>query len=181
MTTIAAPLLAAGAVAMLGVVAADSDEFRWPGPALLFLALSVISLVACVQWGFRARPFLYSMSEVEEWHRGVELTKVERNRLSQQRVDDLVRWRRGTGLAAFCYTSGLVTLGIGMALVLAPPVGDEFADWRWAVFGLVSLATSVEMLWSLLEWGDLVSRAVEQRLRLRRARARTGEDGPDDG
>ncbi|WP_351234439.1 hypothetical protein [Streptomyces sp. NPDC002133] len=49
-TSVAAPLLAAGAVAVLGVVAADDDKFRWPGPSILLLAMAAIALVACVQF-----------------------------------------------------------------------------------------------------------------------------------
>ncbi|MET7351011.1 hypothetical protein [Streptomyces mirabilis] len=43
--TIAAPLLTAGALSLIGVVCADADKFRWPGPTLLLLVLTVLSLI----------------------------------------------------------------------------------------------------------------------------------------
>ncbi|MFD8965500.1 hypothetical protein ACFV0C_10925 [Streptomyces sp. NPDC059568] len=175
-TMVAAPLLAGGSVAMIGLVAADTEKFRWPGPALLLLALSVVLLVACVQWAFRARPYLYSMAEVEDW-RGVLLADDERARLVQQREEDLERWRRGTDLASAAYTLGLITLGIGVALVLAPPVPEgAHAGWRWAAFWVVFSAVAAELMWSLLEWGDLSSRALEQQWWLWRARARQRDE-----
>ncbi|WP_326655651.1 hypothetical protein [Streptomyces sp. NBC_01750] len=176
-STVAAPLLAGGAVAMLGVLAADADKFRWPGPSLLLLALAAISLVACVQWGFRARTFLYSVSEAEEHYDGT-LSADERELWMQRSHEDLIRWRRGTGLAALCYNLGLVAFGAGISLAVAPPAHAAQAGWRWAAFWMVSLATASELLWVLLEWGDAASRAATQRRWLRRARARSREGTP---
>lgn len=173
-SAVAAPLLAGGAVAMLGVVAADADKFRWPGPSILLLTLAAISLVASVQWGFRTRTFLYPPSGPEESH-GSALSTDEREFLAQQIREDLIRWRRGMGLTALCYNLGLVAFGAGISLAVAPPAHAAQAGWRWVAFGMVALATVSEMLWMLLEWGDALSRAAMQRRWLRRARAGSGE------
>lgn len=168
-TGIAAPLLAAGAVGMLGVVAADVEKFRWPGPTLLLLALSVIFLVLSVRWGYRARPYLYSMAEVEQWLNS-PLSVAERARYAQQQGVDLKRWRRRSRFAAYCYTLGLIALGTGIACVLAPrPSDGTLAEWRWTAFWIVLSAVAVEAFWTLLKWGDSTSRAWEQRRRIRRA------------
>ncbi|MFD8592584.1 hypothetical protein ACFV1B_24085 [Streptomyces sp. NPDC059637] len=182
-THVAAPLLAGGAVAMLGGVAADAEKFRWPDQALLLLAAAGVLLVACVQWGFRARPYLYSLKEVEDW-RGAPLTGAERAAHLEQQREDLGRWRRGANLAAASYNLGIVALGVAVALLLAPPPQPEAAAgaaWRWAAFGIVLTASVAELLWTLLEWGDGAALRLEQHWRLRRARnraqrlARTGE------
>jgi hypothetical protein len=40
---VAAPLLAGACIATIGVLGADGDKFRWPGPAMLMLALAVVA------------------------------------------------------------------------------------------------------------------------------------------
>ncbi|WP_206745336.1 hypothetical protein [Streptomyces sp. CB00072] len=162
------------------MVAADAEKFRWPGPALLLLALSVIFLVLSVRWGYRARPYLYSMAEVEQ---GLSspLSAAERARYVQQQGVDLKLWRRRSRFAAYCYTLGLIALGTGIALVLAPQRSSDeaLAGWRWAAFWVVLFAVVVEAFWTLLKWGDSTSRAWEQRRRIRRAQIRqaTGRGG----
>ncbi|MGW1030248.1 hypothetical protein ACWD4J_42505 [Streptomyces sp. NPDC002577] len=167
-TTVAAPLLASGGVGLIGVVAADEDKFRWPGPALLLVTLAAILLVSCVQWGFRARPCLYSMADVEQLYGGA-LTAEQRERYAHQHAVDHARWQRTTALADASYTAGLIALGLGVALVLAPPVGGTHAGWRWTAFGAVLLAVVMEAAWTLLERGDLALRAWQRRRLLQQA------------
>ncbi|WP_320777112.1 hypothetical protein [Streptomyces sp. CRN 30] len=175
-STVAAPLLAGGAVAMLGVVAADDDRFRWPGPATLFLTLAAVALVACVQWGFRARTFLYVFEEGSpEADDDPSLPVAARAFLARRRETDLARWRRGTALAALCYNLGLVAIGTGVSLAAAPPADAVQAGWRWAAFWVMSLATVAELLWVVLEWGDAAARAATRRRWLRRAGVTSGE------
>ncbi|MGP3999303.1 hypothetical protein [Streptomyces sp. 8N706] len=175
-TTIAAPLLASGGVALIGVVSADEDKFRWPGPALLLVTLATILLVSCVQWGFRARPYLYSMADVEQQHGGA-LTVEQHERYVHQHALDIARWQRTTALADASYTAGLIALGLGVALVLAPPTGGTHVGWRWTAFAAVLLAVAMEAAWTLLERGDLALRAWQRRRRLRQARAANTSNG----
>jgi hypothetical protein len=167
---------------MLGVVAADWERFRWPGQALFLLSMSTLLLVACVQFGFRARQYLYSLGDVEQW-RGATIDGEERAQWAARRETDLSRWRHGTQLARASYNLGIVSLGTGVALVVAPPLPGHHEllgeAWRWAAFWLVLSAAGIELIWSLLDWGDELTRRL-QRWWLLRSATPMGPQGGDE-
>src|SRR5215510_10466453 len=52
---IVTPLLAGFAVATLIVVSDDADKLRWPGAAILVLAIATIALIVAVQLAYHGR------------------------------------------------------------------------------------------------------------------------------
>ena len=54
LSSVAAPLLAGGTLALLGVVVQQPSSLRWPGLALLLLVVAAVMLVTAVQCGFWA-------------------------------------------------------------------------------------------------------------------------------
>ncbi|MDH6226786.1 MULTISPECIES: hypothetical protein [Streptomyces] len=153
-TNVAAPLLAGFSVAAIGVVGADSDKFRWPGPALFCLTLSALLFVTCVQFGFHARRHLYSYADLTAWWTEDELADTDRRRLlrDEQRHDfDL--WNRWRGRAYVAYSGGLVVLWTGVALVLLPPGPGTASDtaFRWAASAVAACAAVGEVVWSAYE------------------------------
>lgn len=167
--SVAAPLLAAGGAALLGVVAADYDKFRWPGQALVLVAAAVLLFVACVQTGFRTRRYLYSLADIQQWG-DRQLSDDELTRLKKRRQEDLRRWKKGTQRSRALYILGVVALGVGAAMVVAPPEGVvEGERWRWAGCWMLVVAAGFELLWALVEWTNHLFRHIQQRRTLRAA------------
>jgi hypothetical protein len=155
-TGVAAPLLAGFSMALLGVVAQAPTSFRWPGAALLVLAVVVMVLVACVQFGFRGRAVLYTKADVESWGRLSHLTAADDERLrAAVQVRDMAQWRVWHRRSRVAYNFGIAVLGVGIALVLAPPgqyvagapLPSGEAAWRWAGFSLALLGAGLEVFW----------------------------------
>jgi hypothetical protein len=145
---VAAPLLAAGAVALVGVVAADADKFRVPSVALLVLTSAFITLVGSVQLGFHARALLYSAADIADWWGEYDLSQPQREeRLRKEQHNDLGRWRWKIYWAVTTYNLGVSFLAAGVALCLIPPVTHTPSGVaiRWIAFGLVGLATLGEL------------------------------------
>jgi hypothetical protein len=168
MTGIAAPLLAGFSLALLGVVAQAPDNFRQPGAALLMLTLTTISMVACVQLGFRARSYLYSVDEIASWWpepRPEFFTRA----LQKQQAGHFELWLRWSDRARLAYNASVVMLAFGVALVLAPPAGDGGAESaiRWVASALAGIAGLGELGW-----------AAHDRVRTRR---RVGHSQPSGG
>jgi hypothetical protein len=147
---VAAPLLAAGAVALLGVVAADADKFRIPSVALLALTVATVLLVASVQFGFHARAVLYSASEVSDWW-GEEAVAGDRDRRVAQQRADFDRWRFRIRRAVRAYNLGVTMLAVGVALSLVPPANLAAGPSavRWVACGFAGLAALTEFAYTV--------------------------------
>ncbi|MEU4655240.1 hypothetical protein AB0G32_15100 [Streptomyces sp. NPDC023723] len=164
-SNVAAPLLAGFAVAAIGVVAADSDKFRWPGPVLLFLTLAALLFVTCVQFGFHARRHLYSYADITAWWTEEEV-RDRRDLLREEQNHDFELWdgwRRRTYAA---YTGGMIMLWAGVSLVLVPPAPGTTLDtpFRWAAAAVAACAGVGEAVWSAYPW---ITRRVRRRRLLR--------------
>lgn len=164
-SNVAAPLLAGFAVAAIGVVAADSDKFRWPGPVLLFLTLAALSFVMCVQFGFHARRHLYSYADVTAWWTEEEV-RDRHDLLREEQHHDFALWEGWRRRTYAAYTSGMIMLWLGVSLVLAPPAPSGALDtpFRWAAAAVAAAAAVVEAVWSAYPWAE---RRVRRRRLLR--------------
>ncbi|WP_405931236.1 hypothetical protein [Streptomyces sp. NBC_00827] len=141
--TVAAPLLTAGALSLIGVVCADAARFHWPGPALLLLVLTVLSLVSSIQLGYQARQYLYSYQDLKDW-RG----EAPEKKFVESQHKDYVKWLDKTLYAGFAYNFGTVLLLLSVATVLIPKGTGPLAVWRWIAAGLVLVAAMGEVIWS---------------------------------
>ncbi|MFF7885814.1 hypothetical protein ACFZDJ_49280 [Streptomyces sp. NPDC007896] len=141
--TIAAPLLTAGALSLIGVVCADADKFRWPGPTLLLLVLTVLSLITSIQLGYQARQYLYSYQDLKDWRAEEPEPKFVENQHT-----DYLTWLDKTFLASIVYNLGTVLLLLSVAAALTPEGTGPLALWRWITAGLILAATGGEALWS---------------------------------
>lgn len=155
-TGIAAPLMAGFSLALLGVIAQAPSSFRWPGATLTVLAIVIMTLVTCVQFGFRGRAVLYSKADIESWGRLSTLDGQADERLrARVQKRDMAEWRRWHRRSRLTYDVGIVVLIIGVALALAPPtryVPDHplpvaEAVWRWIGFGLALTGAVLEVSW----------------------------------
>ncbi|MET7776002.1 MULTISPECIES: hypothetical protein [Streptomyces] len=146
---VAAPLLAAGAITITGVVAADEEKFRWPGVAVLLLILAVSSLLASIQLGFRARRYHFSKEELGRWFAGTTTADYWND-------DDNSGWAVGTARntwrilvrpAVHTYNLGTVLLGLGLSAALLPTSTSEQPNLRWTAAALTLAATVGELVW----------------------------------
>src|SRR5215467_7059000 len=64
---IAAPLLAAASVTVIGVIVQQPNSLAWPSLALTLLVLAAIALIASVQCGFWARHYVVTPAEIAAW------------------------------------------------------------------------------------------------------------------
>ncbi|WP_435225035.1 hypothetical protein [Streptomyces sp. Tue6028] len=142
---IAAPLLTAGSLSLIGVVCADADKIRLAGPTLLLLVTAVILLLLSIQLGFHARQWIYSYEDLQNW-----------TGLSEPRKDDLEIQRRECvsgeeklERAGMVYNAGTVLLAFGVAMVLVPRGTGDLAVWRWAATILVAVASIAQVIWTL--------------------------------
>src|SRR6476646_11116124 len=93
MSGIAAALLAGFSVTLLGVVAQAPTSFRWPGAALIGLLVTAILLIACVQVGFRARKYIYSRADFEQWCPQPVENQQEEDDLRDMQAADYAKWK----------------------------------------------------------------------------------------
>lgn len=147
---VAAPLLTSAAVALIGVIGADGDKFRWPGPALLALAMAAMALVGSVQYGFHARALLYSAADVAAWWGQEDLTG-RRAELRQRQHEHFGQWQIKIGRAVLAYNLGTALLGAGVAACLAPPTSTTgpAALCRWLACAAVAAGALGELGWAL--------------------------------
>lgn len=147
---VAAPLLTSAAVALIGVIGADGDKFRWPGPALLGLALAATALVGSVQYGFHARALLYSAADVADWWGDQDVTE-HCAELRERQHEHFRQWQVKIGRAVLAYNLGTTLLGAGVAACLAPPADatGAMALCRWLAFGAVAAGALGELGWAL--------------------------------
>lgn len=148
---VAAPLLASAAVALVGVVGADGEKFRWPGAAVLMLCLAALALVGSIQQSFHARALLYSYDDLESWWGSEDLKDLDEELRRQQRLD-YEQWKSKIDRAVGLYNLGVALIGAGLSLCAAPPPGSALDDAvpRWIACGAVGAGAFAELLWAVL-------------------------------
>ncbi|WP_328358329.1 hypothetical protein OG828_19705 [Streptomyces sp. NBC_00457] len=144
---VAAPLLAAAALGLAGVVAGADDEFRWPGVILLLLVATSMALIASIQMSYYALQFKFTWEEREarrkayDWVEPTEEAKTEILKQSQIAYEDNLRY------AGIVFNAGTLMLGLGIAAALVPPDCGEQFRWRIASAILVLLCTVADAVW----------------------------------
>jgi hypothetical protein len=125
---------------------------------MALLVLDVALMVACVQFGFRGLSLLYSRADVEQW---LPLTSepraVELRRIAVMQRSAIGEWRNWHSRSVIAYNLGVLLLGAGLTLILAPPeayvegtaLSPSEAGARWAGFGIAAVATMLELGWIL--------------------------------
>ncbi|NEA99799.1 hypothetical protein [Streptomyces sp. SID13726] len=148
---VAAPMLAAAAVTLTGVVAADEIKFRWPGAAMLCLMLAAASLIASVQFGFRAQMYRFTEDELDHWFVGAAPDPYPEGSDSKVHTLAVARntWEIKVRPAVYTYNVGTVLLGLGLAGCLMPKPDSEQSGVRWAAMAVALALTLGELVWAL--------------------------------
>ncbi|MCI3275990.1 hypothetical protein [Streptomyces cylindrosporus] len=164
---VAAPLLAAAALGLAGVVAAAKDKvFLLPGPTLLVLVLSAMALIYSIQLAYHARKFLYSQQDVLDWF-GAEIIDNDLlwQELREAQSGDYKLWERYNNQANRLFNWGTVLLGFGVVAALAPGRDSSQPYWRWSAAGIVLACTFGEIYWQ---------RKLRRQVNIRAQRKRPG-------
>jgi hypothetical protein len=147
MGTVAAPLLAAGALGLLGLVLQVEVELRWPSLALLLLVASAISLVLAVQATNWMRQYDVTPSELREWHDDADSRLADLRDIQWTYQAERGAWENRARRA---YQFGIVVLFAGVAVVLVPR-GDIDLTRGIAIVAATIAAVS-EAIWSTMMW-----------------------------
>lgn len=165
MAGIAAPLLAGFSLTLLGVIASIPDSFRWPGAVIMVLVIAVTLLVACIQFGFRARSYLYSAADVRDWRPDFIAEPIREHVLKTDQRTDFEQWEVWDRWAGRAYNLAICVLAVGIALAAAPPPGASEPGLRWFAAAIALGGGVAEASWI---FGGSVAHGV------RRARAARG-------
>lgn len=169
---VAAPLLAAAALGLAGVVAGAKDDlFLLSGPTLLALVLSAMALIFSIQLAYHARKFLYSGQDVHDWHKLVDPDDQTLRELRIEQYNDFRTWTRYNNWANSLFNKGTVLLAFGVAAALAPGGASSQHVWRWVAAGIVLACAFGEIYWQ-----RKLNRAIDRRVR--RRDGGVGQGGP---
>jgi hypothetical protein len=143
MAQIAAPLLAGFSLTLVGVIAASPEKFRWPGADIMALVVPIVLFVACIQFGYQARGYLYSAAEVKAW-----LPDLPVEALKDQQAGHFGKWGKWNRWAERTYNLAICVLALGVALTVAPSGGGTRQDgFRWAASAIALVAGAAEAAW----------------------------------
>lgn len=145
MASVASPLLAGFAVTFAGLVLSSSGAVRWPSPTLGLLMAAALSLIATLQFGFQARRWAVTPSDIVQCYpdaddaRIVELETDQREHHAEhQKWAERARWG---------YNLGIVLFLAGLVMALVPP--GHVGNGRLAVISLVLFGALAECGWMM--------------------------------
>jgi hypothetical protein len=147
MGAVAAPLLAAGALGLLGLVLQVETQLRWASLALLLLVASSSSLVFAVQATSWMRQYDVTPSEFSEWHDDADMRLAELRDIQWTYQGELRVWE---SRARRAFQVGVAALYAAVAVVLVPQ--GDIGLTRGIAIGVATLASAAEGLWSSLMW-----------------------------
>ncbi|MGA5501930.1 hypothetical protein [Streptomyces umbrinus] len=143
----AAPLFTAATLSLAGVVAGADTEFRWPGPTLVLLVTTAMTLIFSIQLSYNARDYFYTFQELQEWFKGQGDGSAPDSHVREQYRFAQRTWRRRNNVAVAFYDIGTLLLGTGVAVSLVPPDSGKQALWRWIAVGIVLAGTIADGVW----------------------------------
>jgi hypothetical protein len=148
--SVASPLLAGFSLASVLLVSDDAGNFRWPGAAILALAIASIALIGAVQFGFNARQYLWSAADVAGWWPDMKEGSEREDLLRAEQATAFGRWRVWTKWTRRAYDLGILAILAALGLALPPPhdIGAQ-ATLRWAASGIAFSACAGEAIWIL--------------------------------
>ena len=131
---------------------------------MLALTAAAVSLLAGIHLALRARRYLYSRGDVEEWLGHLEGDEVPRHAVEQ--MWDMQVWRHWYSMSARAYDVGVALLGLGVLGLLAPPehASTGHAACRWTAVGVVGSAVVLQVV-STARFKRMDSRRMQRTLR----------------
>ncbi|HZM83406.1 MAG TPA: hypothetical protein VFC19_47430 [Candidatus Limnocylindrales bacterium] len=146
LSTVAAPLLAAGAITLIGVVVQQETALRHPGMTLLLLTAATALLIMAVQCGSWARRYVTSPAEIQQWW--PEANRARQEIIEREQRRHARRHRLWARRFTLTFNLGMVCLYLALAAAVMPRAGSDEAGWRWAASGTAITAAVLEILWT---------------------------------
>jgi hypothetical protein len=147
LTSVAAPLLAAGGFTLVGAIAQSPANFGLGSAAILVLALAVFLLVMSVQFGFLARQHATTPREIADWWPTMP-PEQRWHRVRREQWKAQAAYRLWGNRARVAYGLGVTFLWIGLSIALVPP--DKVDGLRAVAIGTAAIAALVEICWALI-------------------------------
>lgn len=144
MGTIAAPLLASVSIALIAVLLSSAPSFRLLTAALLLLLIAAVSFIAAIECTFRARQYVVTPSELEDWWPDHE-TPGRRRALRREQRFYRSEFRRWAVRARTAYDIGILTLTLGVVALLVPH--GHIDAGRWVVLAVGIVAVGGQAAW----------------------------------
>lgn len=144
-SSVAAPLLAAGAITLAGVVLQEEKALRYPGIVLLMLTSAIFMLVTSVQCGAWARRYATTPGEMLQWWPDANTARIEILVKEQEFYSQRhMVWAWGSSLS---FNSGILLLWGALIAALIPNTDSLQQNWRWIAAGVAGVGMLVELLW----------------------------------
>ncbi|MEU1755639.1 hypothetical protein ABZ436_23680 [Micromonospora matsumotoense] len=141
---IAAPLLAAAAITLLGLVLQIEANLRWPGLSLLLLGVASVLMLRAVQCNALARGYAVTPAEAFAWYPDADDPQ-RRRVVFQELARHRAAWRFWVGRARRHYNLGVLFLLLGTVVILVPAEARALTPVRWLAIGVVGLGCAVEV------------------------------------
>jgi hypothetical protein len=146
MGSISSPLLAATSAALLALVISGQDKIRWPGLALLLLAVATLCFVMTVQLTFWAKQYVVTPAELRDWW--------------PDRLDGEVGWEQRwhkkrhqawADRSLVAYNVGVLAFLAALPIMLIPPgKAEKISDVRLAAVAVFAAGFLLEVAWIAL-------------------------------
>jgi hypothetical protein len=148
--TVASPLLGGFALASVVVISDDSRNFRWPGAAIVALAVAAILFLGALEASFNARRFIWSAADVKAWWPEIAIGSGDEDLLRVEQSESFDLWVKWATWARRMYNVGVLALLLGLGSAIPPPPGRQVqAALRWCATGVVFAAFIAELAWVL--------------------------------
>lgn len=150
MGSVASPLLAGFAIALMGLIVTGSESMRYPDIALLLLALGSVLFILVVQFTFWARLYAVSPNSIAEWWPDFEKDPDRRAMVRREQWSARLNFEVWANRARGAYRGGILSLFFGVAVVLYP--SGHISPLRWTAIGTMLGGMVYEIIWISLSW-----------------------------
>lgn len=145
---VASPLLAGFSLTTVVLISDDQADFRWPGAAILALAVAAVLLLGAVECAFNARKYIWSADDVRAWWPDMEDGSNREQLLRAQQDRAFHRWQAWSLWTRRAYNVGIIALLVALGLALPPKHGtDTQSSLRWVASGVAFLSCAGEIAW----------------------------------
>jgi hypothetical protein len=146
MGLVAAPLLAGFSITLAALVITNAAGFYWTNAILFLLVGATLALIASVQLTFRARQYVVTPSELEEWWADHE-DAGRRALLRREQRYHRREYRYWSTRARYSYDAGILLFLAGISALLVPPGGvSDASNGRLAAIALAFAGLLLEAL-----------------------------------
>jgi MFS family permease len=144
MGAVAAPLLAGFSVTLAALVLSAPSHFRWVSVTLVLLVIAALALIMALQFAFRARQFVVSPAEIEQWWPDAASPE-RRQMLRREQREHRAEYTTWSNSARHAYNTGILFFVAGLTSALVRP--GPISNGRLTAIALALLGVVGEFCW----------------------------------